>query len=121
MEVDHERCVQALARAIDERAGRAVLRQCHIGGHRPERQLPRAVGFRSPRAAEERCSQSVPSPGPPADADRSTVDRRKALQGMKHADDARQALRVGADERLGQRVWPVVNDRDSSGNPCFAS
>ena len=95
MEVDHERCVEALARAIDERAGRAVLRQCHIGGHRPEGQLPRAVGFRSPRPAEERCSKSVPSPGPPADADRSTVDRRKALLGMKHPNDARQAFARG--------------------------
>ena len=66
-------------------------------------------------------ASSAPSPGPPAVADRSTVDRRKALLGMKHADDARQALRVGADERLGQRDWPVVNDRNSYGNPCFAS
>ena len=82
-----------------------------------EGQLPGAIGVRSARAAER--VNAVPSLRParahrPLDATAPPSDRRKPLQGVKHCRrrPARRST-MRADERLRQRVRPIVNDRNS--------
>ena len=114
MEMDHQGHAESRAGAIDQSTRRAVLGEDDVGPRAPDRHRPGAIDPR-PRIVAIQAGGQPPFRARPPVLGHGwpAVDDWKTLMRVKRGNDARQAFGVRLNERLGHRVGPVANQRDS--------